>query len=301
MEISIVGLGRMGANIARRLLAGGHRVVGYDKENVGFELKEDGMELASTLSDLIQKTNKPKKIWLMLPAGKIIDDMIDELMPSLDNDSILIDGGNSNYKDTLNRHARLKSRDISFLDVGTSGGIWGKKDGYCMMIGGAEPTIQLMKPIFETLAPTPTSGWGRVGPAGSGHFVKMIHNGIEYGIMEAFAEGFSILRQKSEFDLDLPEIAKLWNEGSVIRSWLLELIARALDEDPNLSSIGPKVDDSGEGRWAVEEAVALDVAAPIITLSLITRLQSRDPDAFSYKVLAALRQQFGGHDVAAGE
>ena len=302
MEIGIVGLGRMGANMARRLLAGGHRVIGYDRDpEIAGGLEQDGFEAAGSLSDVVEKTPEPRPVWLMLPAGSAVDAVIEGLLPALGNDAILIDGGNSNYKDTLRRHGRLAAEGVSFLDVGTSGGIWGARDGYCLMIGGAEHAVERLRPVFETLAPAPDAGWGRVGPGGAGHFVKMIHNGIEYGMMQAYGEGFAILREKAEFDLDLSQIAELWNQGGVVRSWLLELAGRALRQDSGLSSVGAQVEDSGEGRWTVEEAVELDVAAPIITLSLIARLGSRHPDAFSNKVVAALRQQFGGHAVAPGE
>ena len=302
MEIGIVGLGRMGANMARRLLAGGHRVIGYDRDpEIAGGLEQDGFEAAGSLSDVVEKTREPRRVWLMLPAGSAVDAVIDELLPTLGNDAILIDGGNSNYKDTLRRHSRLAAEAVSFLDVGTSGGIWGARDGYCLMIGGAENAVERLRPVFETLAPASDAGWGWVGPGGAGHFVKMIHNGIEYGMMQAYGEGFAILREKAAFDLDLSQIAELWNQGSVVRSWLLELAARALRQDSGLSSVRAHVEDSGEGRWTVEEAVELDVAAPIITLSLITRLQSRHPDAFSNKLVAALRHQFGGHEVAPGD
>ena len=302
MEVGIVGLGRMGVNMARRLLAGGHRVIGYDRDpEIARALKHDGFEAAGSLSGVVEQTREPRAVWLMVPAGSTVDAVIDELLPALGNDAILVDGGNSNYKDTLRRHRRLAAEAVSFLDVGTSGGIWGARDGYCLMIGGTEDAVERLRPVFEALAPAPDAGWGRVGPAGAGHFVKMIHNGIEYGMMQAYAEGFAILSEKADFDLDLSQIAELWNRGSVVRSWLLELAGRALRQDSELSSVGAHVEDSGEGRWTVEEAVALDVAAPIITLSLITRLASRDVDAFSNKLVAALRQQFGGHDVTPGE
>ena len=298
MEIGMIGLGRMGANMTRRLLAGGHHVIGYDQDSgIAGGIEHDGFEIVGSLLDVVQRTHEPRAVWLMLPAGRVVDAVIDELLPALGNDAILIDGGNSNYKDTLRRHRRLGDEAVSFLDVGTSGGIWGARDGYCLMIGGAEDAVERLRPVFETLAPAVDAGWGHVGPAGAGHFVKMIHNGIEYGMMQAYAEGFAILREKKEFDLNLTQISELWNQGSVIRSWLLELLTKALRQDADLSSVASHVEDSGEGRWTVNEAVELDVAALIITLSLITRLQSRDPEAFSNKLLTALRQQFGGHDI----
>ena len=302
MEIGIVGLGRMGANISNRLVKGGHRVVGYDRsDEVANRLKSTGIEESTSLNDLVDQLAPPQIIWLMIPAGEAVDTAIDELIPLVPKSAIFIDGGNSNYKDTLRRHAKLSKSSIFFIDVGTSGGLSGGQFGYCMMIGGDTSPIERLRPIFETLAPEVNKGWARVGPAGAGHFVKMIHNGIEYGMMQAYAEGFSLLREKKEFNLDLEKIAQLWNHGSLVRSWLLDLVGKTLSKDQDLNLIGAHVEDSGEGRWALQEAVDLNVAAPIITLSLLARLQSRDPKAFSNKLLAALRQEFGGHDVLPGE
>jgi 6-phosphogluconate dehydrogenase len=297
MDLGMVGLGRMGANMARRLKAGGHRVVGYDSKPEALdELGNDSIELADSLADLVGKVGTDGAFWLMVPAGDAVDSTIEGLRHEIRAGSVIIDGGNSNYKDAIRRMAELKSDGVALLDVGTSGGIWGARNGYCLTIGGTTDVVARLKPIFESLAPAPDRGWGHVGPTGAGHFVKMIHNGIEYGMMQAYAEGFAILREKKEFDLDLHKIVGLWNQSSVIRSWLLELTGKALESDAELTHIGSSVEDSGEGRWALAEAVDLDVAAPIITLSLIARLQSRDTDSFSNKLLAALRNQFGGHD-----
>ena len=234
---------------------------------------------------------------MMVPAGQPVDDTLDTLLPLFAAGDVVIDGGNSNYKDTMRRAARLKDRSLNYVDCGTSGGVWGLQEGYSMMVGGDEQLIDRLRPIFEALAPSPNSGWGRVGPVGSGHFVKMVHNGIEYGMMQALAEGFSILHHKDEFKLDLHAIAEIWRDGSVVRSWLLELTSAALQKDPTLRDLQAWVDDSGEGRWTVSEAIDLDVPAPVISLALIERLRSRDPDSFSDKLLAAMRNEFGGHAV----
>ena len=296
MQLGLVGLGRMGAGIARRLQAGGHRVVGFDpKADAAAELSADGIEAVESLSDLAERLTEPRVIWLMVPAGSAVDDCIGELSPLLGPGATLIDGGNSNYKDTIRRHQSLASAGTAYLDVGTSGGVWGADQGFCLMVGGESDVVERVRPVFETLAPAAGTGWGHVGPAGAGHYVKMIHNGIEYGMMQSYAEGFALLKNRTEFNFDLASIADIWNNGSVVRSWLLELAARALDGDPNLEEVKPEVDDSGEGRWAVAEALDLDVAAPVITLALIARLQSRDPSAFSNRFLSALRREFGGH------
>ncbi len=268
----MVGLGRMGGNMSERLVKGGHRVVGYArrKESVQSVIKK-GADGAYSLDELVEKLTPPRRIWLMIPAGDPVDKTIQELLPRLEKGDVIVDGGNSNYKDTMRRAAMLKENDISFVDVGTSGGIWGLAEGYSMMIGGERDVVEGLRPIFETLAPAPDKGWGRVGPSGAGHFVKMVHNGIEYGLMQAYAEGFSIMRHKEEFGLDLHQIADIWCCGSVVRSWLLDLTAEALAENPDLEGIAPYVADSGEGRWTVFEAIDLDVAAPIISLSLLQR------------------------------
>jgi 6-phosphogluconate dehydrogenase len=298
MEIGIIGLGRMGANMAQRLMQGGHRVVGYNRSpEATQQLVAQGAEGAFSLQELAEKLTAPRVVWLMIPAGAPVDQTIQDLMPCLAKGDVIIDGGNSYYKDTQKRAAQIKEHGMYLLDVGTSGGIWGLKEGYSMMIGGEAEVVERLRPIFETLAPAKDKGWGYVGPSGAGHFVKMVHNGIEYGLMEAYAEGFSVLRHKQEFDLDLAKIADVWRFGSVVRSWLLDLAANALHENPDLTDIAPYVADSGEGRWTAFEAIDLDVPAPVITLALLQRLSSRDTDSFSDKLLAALRHQFGGHAV----
>jgi 6-phosphogluconate dehydrogenase len=298
MELGIIGLGKMGANMAVRLMRGGHRVLGYDQDPAALaRLCEAGGEGAATLADLAGRLSAPRILWVMVPAGAPVDQTIDALLPQLTPGDVIIDGGNSNYKDTMRRSAALKERGIHLIDVGTSGGVWGLTEGYSLMIGGDEEVVARLAPIFETLAPAKDKGWGRVGPSGAGHFVKMIHNGIEYGMMQAFAEGFSILRHKEEFGLDLAQIAEIWRYGSVVRSWLLDLTADALKENPTMSGIAPYVPDSGEGRWTVAEAIDLDVPAPVISLSLIQRLRSRDQESFADRLLSAMRNKFGGHAV----
>ncbi len=300
MELGMVGLGKMGANMAERLIRGGHRVYGYDPDSATVErVAGTGVAKAGSLADLVRQMPSPRAIWIMVPSGAPVDQTIEGLIPTLEKGDILIDGGNSNYKDSQRRAASLVARGIEFIDVGTSGGVWGLAEGYSMMVGGNKPAVDHLRPIFETLAPGPRQGWGHVGPNGSGHFVKMVHNGIEYGMMEAYAEGFSILEHKKEFDLDLFQVAQIWRTGSVVRSWLLDLLAAELKENPQLGGIAPYVEDSGEGRWTVAEAIDLGVPAPVITLSLIERLSSRDTDSFSRKMLAALRHQFGGHAITA--
>jgi 6-phosphogluconate dehydrogenase len=298
MEIAMIGLGRMGANMAQRLLRGGHRVVGYDPADAARALLEKGgAETAASLEQMVAKLKAPRTVWLMVPAGEITDSTIANLMPLLAADDTIIDGGNSNYRDTQRRAAMTLQRKIQYVDSGTSGGIWGLTEGYSLMIGGDEAVVERLRPIFETLAPAKDQGWGRVGPVGSGHYTKMVHNGIEYGLMQAYAEGFSILQHKSEFKLDLHQIAEIWRYGSVVRSWLLDLTSNALEKNPTLKGIAPYVADSGEGRWTVADAIELGVSAPVITLSLLERLRSRDNDSFSDKLLAAMRNQFGGHEI----
>src|SRR5688572_1513349 len=298
MDIGMIGLGRMGANMAERLVRGGHRVVGFARSPSSRKgVEEKGAESAASLGELVAKLEAPRLLWFMIPAGAPIDATIAELLPELSAGDILVDGGNSNYKDTLRRAELLAQRQIHYVDCGTSGGVWGLTEGYSLMIGGDATAVERTRPIFETLAPAADRGWGRVGPAGSGHFAKMVHNGIEYGLMQAYAEGFSILRHKPEFDLDLHQVAEIWRHGSVVRSWLLDLTSAALAKNPDLEGIAPYVADSGEGRWTVAEAMDLDVAAPVITLSLLARLRSRDAQSFSDKLLAAMRHQFGGHEI----
>ena len=282
MQIGMVGLGRMGANMAQRLHEAGHDVVGYDPDAAARErFAKVGARCVATLDAVPAALDAPRAIWLMVPAGKAVDDTLAALLPAIDAGDSVIDGGNSNYKDTLRRARELDGRGIAYVDCGTSGGIWGLKEGYSMMIGGEAAAVERLRPLFEALAPDQREGWGRVGPAGAGHFVKMVHNGIEYGLMQAYAEGFSVLKHKREFGLDLQAITAIWRRGSVVRSWLLDLIGDALKDDVDLAHIAPYVADSGEGRWTVAEAIDLDVPAPVITQSLIERLRSRDTDSFS--------------------
>jgi 6-phosphogluconate dehydrogenase len=300
MELGLIGLGRMGANMAIRLLQGGHRVV---VQNRTFEKAQEladqhGAIAVRTLEELVGALQAPRIVWLMLPAGPATDKHIDQLTPLLEPGDILIDGANNNYKVSIAHGEQLTTQGIRFMDVGVSGGIWGLQVGYCTMVGGDPETFAYVEPIFKTLAPP--DGYMLCGPHGAGHFVKMIHNGIEYGMMQAYAEGFEIM-EKSRYDLDLRKISHLWNQGSVVRSWLLELAERAFADDADLSGIRGYVQDSGEGRWTVQEAIDLDVPAPVITLSLQMRFRSRQDDSFSAKVLAALRNQFGGHAVQKAE
>jgi 6-phosphogluconate dehydrogenase len=298
MELGMIGLGRMGANMTERLTRGGHRVVGYDlKPESRARVEAIGAASAASLKSLVSKLAPPRTLWLMVPAGDITDATIASLVPLLQAGDAIIDGGNSNYKDTLRRAAALAERRIDFVDCGTSGGVWGLAEGYSMMIGGDVQTVERLRPIFETLAPGKDSGWGRVGPVGSGHFTKMVHNGIEYGLMQAYAEGFSILEHKQAFGLDLHQIAEIWRQGSVVRSWLLDLTARALAEDHDLSTLKGYVDDSGEGRWTIQEAIERAVPLPVITAAVFTRFRSREDNPFAERLLAALRNQFGGHAV----
>jgi len=294
----MIGLGRMGANMAQRLMRGGHKVVGYDPAAAARALLEkNGAQTAASLEQMVAKLKAPRTVWLMVPAGEITDSTITNLVPLLAAGDTIIDGGNSNYRDTQRRAATVAARKIEYVDSGTSGGVWGLAEGYSLMIGGDEAVVERLRPIFETLAPAKDQGWGRVGPVGSGHYTKMVHNGIEYGLMQAYAEGFSILQHKSEFKLDLHQVAEIWRYGSVVRSWLLDLTAIALDKNPTLAGIAPYVADSGEGRWTVTDAIELGVSAPVITLSLLERLRSRDNDSFTDKLLAAMRNQFGGHEI----
>ena len=298
MELGMIGLGRMGANMTERLVKGGHRVVGFDpKPEARARVEDKGAESAASLDVLVASLKAPRTLWMMVPAGSITDATVTALLPLLAAGDVLVDGGNSNYKDTLRRSSIAVDRKIGYVDCGTSGGVWGLAEGYSMMVGGDEAVVERLKPVFETLAPAPNRGWGRVGPVGSGHFAKMIHNGIEYGLMQAYAEGFSILLHKREFGLDLHQIAEIWRYGSVVRSWLLDLTADALDKNPTMDGVAPYVADSGEGRWTVAEAIELDVPAPVITLSLLERLRSRDTESFSDKLLSAMRNQFGGHEI----
>jgi 6-phosphogluconate dehydrogenase len=298
MELGMVGLGKMGANMTTRLVKGGHRIVVFNRNPQKVEKAVAAGAVGSeSLEELVSKLSTPRAVWSMLPAGEPTKTYISTLAELLSHGDTVIDGGNSNYRDTMRRAAELKVSGIDFVDVGTSGGIWGLTEGYSLMIGGSSEVVERLRPIFESLAPGPDRGWGHVGPNGAGHFVKMVHNGIEYGMMQAYAEGFEIMKSKQEFSLDLQQIAEIWRYGSVVRSWLLDLIAEALKEDQDLSGIEGWVADSGEGRWTVTDAIDLDVPAPVITLSLLMRFVSRQEDSYAAKLLAAMRQQFGGHAV----
>ncbi len=296
MQLAMIGLGRMGANMTRRLLQGGHAVVGYDVNTALQQtMAAEGVHIAATLPEVTTALAAPRVIWLMVPSGAPVEQTLAALRPHLAPGDILIDGGNSNYKDTIRRATDLEQDGVFFLDAGTSGGLWGLMEGYCLMVGGAQVAFQQIEPILHSLAPE--DGYAHVGPSGTGHFVKMIHNGIEYGLMQAYAEGFELMRAKTEFNLDLHQIATLWQHGSVVRSWLLDLAAQALEREPDLASIQGWVADSGEGRWTVMESIDLEVPAPVIVQSLYARFASRQPESFSAKMLAALRNEFGGHAV----
>ncbi len=299
MELAMIGLGKMGANMARRLLRGGHRVVGMDRSGKMARLlaEEDGLLPVASLAEAVAALRARRVVWVMVPAGEATERVIGDLGDLLQAGDTVIDGGNTFYKDDVRRAARLAERGIHYVDVGTSGGVWGLMEGYSLMVGGQPEAVQPLRPLFETLAPAPDRGWGHVGGVGAGHFVKMVHNGVEYGLMQAYAEGFEILHAKREYDLDLHQVTQIWQHGSVVRSWLLDLAERALAEDADLSKIAGYVADSGEGRWTAFEAIDLDVPAPVITLSLQQRFISRQSESYAAKLLAALRNQFGGHAV----
>ncbi len=298
MELGMIGLGKMGGFMSERLIRGGHRVIGFDRDPaVVQKLAEKGAISANSLDNIISQLKAPRAIWLMVPAGDPVDQTIAALVPHLAPGDTIIDGGNSYYKDSMRRAAALAPKKINFVDCGTSGGVWGITEGYSMMVGGDADVVKRLSPIFETLAPGPDKGWGRVGPAGSGHFVKMVHNGIEYGIMQAYAEGLDLLRHKKEFSLDLLQMGKIWQFGSVIRSWLLDLTVDALSKNPTLAGIEGYVTDSGEGRWTVIEGVELGVPVPVISGALDMRFRSQDPEPFANKLLAMMRHEFGGHAV----
>lgn len=300
MEVGMIGLGRMGGNMTIRLLRDGHRVVAYDRSAAALQAAgEAGAECVTTLEALTQRLTPPRAIWLMIPAGAPVDDTIAHLLPLLQRGDLLIDGGNSNYRDSQRRAAQLAEHGIGFVDVGTSGGIWGLSEGYCLMVGGTAAEVARIEPVLRSLAPA--GGYAHVGPCGAGHYVKMIHNGIEYGLMQAYAEGFELLHAKREFNLDLAQIAALWLHGSVVRSWLLELAARMFAAEGDLATIRDWVADSGEGRWTVQEAIELAVPAPVIALALMQRFASRQEASFAAKVVAGLRHQFGGHSLQRAE
>ena len=298
MELAMIGLGKMGLNMTTRLVRGGHKVVGVARHAASIEAAvKQGAEGARSVAEACQILKHPRVIWLMVPAGEITDSVVAEASGILQAGDIVVDGGNSNFRDSIRRAELLESKGIEFVDCGTSGGIWGLQEGYSLMIGGKAEIVERLRPIFETLAPGKDRGWGYVGPHGAGHFVKMVHNGIEYGMMEAIAEGLSILHAKEEFALDLAAISEIWRYGSVVRSWLLDLTASALKEDQSLSDIEPWVHDSGEGRWTVVEAVNDGVAAPVITLALQMRFASRDRENYAARLLASMRNSFGGHAI----
>ncbi len=298
MQLGLIGLGKMGGNMAERLRLGGHQVVGFDfSPEAVARLAASGNVGASSLEDMVKKLDAPRAIWIMVPSGAPVDETIAKLEPFLAPGDTLIDGGNSNYKDSIRRHAEVTAKGFHFIDVGTSGGVWGLKEGYSMMIGGDKAPVERLRPIFQALAPAADKGWGHVGPAGAGHFVKMVHNGIEYGLMQAYAEGFTIMEKKESLDLNLPQIAEIWRHGSVVRSWLLDLTADALQQNPTLDGLEAYVSDSGEGRWTVFEAIDLNVSAPVITESLIRRIRSREENNFTDRMLSIMRNAFGGHAI----
>ncbi len=298
MELGMIGLGKMGANMTRRLTKGGHKVVVFDRNAEAVKpLAGEGVIRATSLQDMMRKLKGPRAVWIMVPSGNATEQTIMDLMGVLAKGDTVIDGGNSNYKDSMRRADMLAAAGLNFVDVGTSGGIWGLAEGYSLMMGGQKDIVAALNPIFETLAPAKDKGWGYVGPHGAGHFVKMVHNGIEYGMMQAYAEGFDLLRKKKVMDFDLHSIAEIWQHGSVVRSWLLDLTESALKQNPTLDGIAAWVPDSGEGRWTVVESIDLDCPIPVITASLQARFASRDQEPFSYKLLAAMRNQFGGHGV----
>ncbi len=298
MKVAVIGLGKMGLNISHRLMNAGHTVVAFDINSDAVKAAAElGAQGADSLEKAVTLLEQPRVFWVMLPAGKITDDTLDTLSGYLAAGDILIDGGNSNYKDSMQQAQKLAQKGITLLDVGVSGGVWGLSEGYSMMVGGPDEAVAHCRPLFETLAPAPDQGWAHVGPSGSGHYVKMVHNGIEYGLMQAYAEGFEVLKTRQEFGLDLHQVAEVWRFGSVIRSWLLDLVSETLADEKTLSEIQPWVPDSGEGRWTAAEAIDLGVPAPVITLALQMRFASRDEKNFSAVLVAAMRNKFGGHAV----
>jgi 6-phosphogluconate dehydrogenase len=298
MEIAMIGLGKMGANMTTRLLRGGHRMVAYDLNKDAIQkAKIEGAEGARSLDEVVEKLSSPRVVWVMVPAGNPTESTVNALAERLSPGDIIIDGGNSNYKDSQRRATALKEQGLFFVDVGTSGGVWGLAEGYSMMVGGEDQAVEHLRPALETLAPAADMGWGHVGPAGAGHFVKMVHNGIEYGLMQVYAEGFELMEHKTEMGLDLHQIAEIWRHGSEVRSWLLELTANALKENPDLEGIAAFVPDSGEGRWTVVEAIDLNCSIPVISMALERRFRSREEAPFGDKLLSAMRGQFGGHTV----
>ena len=302
MELGMVGLGRMGGNMAQRLLTGGHDIVAFDPQPLAVKTAEgNGADGASSLDELVSKLTAPRAVWVMVPDGAPTESTIKSLAELLSDGDMILDGGNSNFNDSIRRSKELAESGIEFMDVGTSGGVWGLTEGYSMMVGGSDEAFARIEPIIQTLAPSPTSGYGHVGPAGAGHYVKMVHNGIEYGLMQAYAEGFELMNAREDMALDMAQIAEIWREGSVVRSWLLDLTAAAFQEDGDLSGLAAYVDDSGEGRWTVQESVDLAVPIPVITAALQARFRSRQDQPFGAKILSAMRNQFGGHAVRKAE
>ena len=299
MRMALIGLGKMGGNMARRLCRAGIEVVGYNRSSamVARLAEEEGMIPAASLAEAVEQLTAPRVVWLMLPAGQVTEQTMDELVPLLEPGDIVVDGGNANYHDSMRRGARFARDDINFIDAGTSGGVWGLENGYCLMVGGSNDAVHLLEPVLKALAPAADRGWAHVGPIGAGHYTKMVHNGIEYGMMQAFAEGFELMRSKSEFDLDLAQISELWRHASVVRSWLLDLSAEALAADQQLGDFTAIVPDSGEGRWTVLESVEQGVALPVITLALQMRFSSQAVESYQGKMLSMMRNAFGGHAV----
>ncbi|WP_263351479.1 phosphogluconate dehydrogenase (NAD(+)-dependent, decarboxylating) [Acidicapsa acidisoli] len=298
MQLGLIGLGKMGGFMAERIRLAGHQVVGFDfSAEAVAKLTASGNVGASSLEDMVSKLQAPRAVWMMVPSGDPVDETIAKLEKLLSPGDIIIDGGNSNYKDTIRRHGQVTAKGFQYVDCGTSGGVWGLKEGYSMMIGGDKKPVEHLRPIWEALAPAKDKGWGHVGPSGAGHYTKMVHNGIEYGMMQAYAEGFTILEKKESLDLNLPQIAEIWRYGSVVRSWLLDLTAEALAKNPTLDGLEAYVADSGEGRWTVFEAIDLNVSAPVITESLIRRIRSREENNFTDRMIAIQRNAFGGHAV----
>ena len=299
MEMGMIGLGRMGANMAQRLHRGGITVTGFDPgQQAREQLAADGIAVADSLQALVQGLQAPRVLWLMVPSN-VVDSVLEQLLPMLAPGDLVVDGGNSWYRESLRRAQLCAQSQVSFVDCGTSGGIWGLKEGYCLMLGGEAEPMARLRPALQVLAPAADRGWAHVGPVGAGHFCKMVHNGIEYGMMQAYAEGFALMQKKEAFDLDLAQVAEVWRHGSVVRSWLLDISADALQQNPQLEGIAPYVQDSGEGRWTVSEAIDLDVSAPVITLSLLERLRSRESNSFADRMLAQMRNSFGGHAMKA--
>lgn len=298
MELGMIGLGRMGGNMALRLIQKGHRVVVYDPVAKSVEeLVKQGAVGASSIANLVKQLTAPRTVWVMVPAGEPTENVINSLSSTLSPGDTIIEGGNSNYKDTMRRAASAQKNGLFFLDAGTSGGIWGLKEGYCLMVGGDKQAFKRAEPIFQSLAPAKDKGYGYVGPSGAGHFVKMVHNGTEYALMQSYAEGFELMEAKKDFQLDLAQVAEIWRYGSVVRSWLLDMAALALKENPKLEGIQAYVEDSGEGKWTVQESVDLGVPLPVIALSLQARFRSRQEQPFGARLLAALRNKFGGHAI----